>query len=74
MVYLSFWPSSGMGTGNSDMETASNGGKCAFATWFYVIGSIAVNVMYVIPGEHRQGLRDSWHPSNVSKRLKIGGV
>ncbi len=73
-VYLALWPSNGRGTGNSDIESENLGGKCAYATWFYVIGDIAVNVMYAIPGERRLGLVDSWHPSTVTKRIKIGGI
>ncbi|MDO9475141.1 MAG: hypothetical protein Q7L07_00420 [Pseudohongiella sp.] len=60
-----------MATGNSDLELASLNGKPAFATWFYVAGSIAVNVMYAEPNERRQGLIGSWHPSTISKRLAL---
>ena len=73
-VYLKFIPSNGMGTGMTNMETANIKDRCAFATWFYVVGNIAVNVMFAVPGEQRQGLRCSWHPSNMSKRVKIGSV
>jgi hypothetical protein len=62
-----------MVTGSSDLHLASLNGKAAFATWFYVTGKIAVNIMYAEPGERRQGLIGSWHPHSVSKRLALLG-
>lgn len=56
-------------TGNTDLQTANLSGKCAFATWFYIIGNIAVNVMYAEPNEKRKGLINSWHPTKQTKRL-----
>ena len=55
--------------GNTDVESANIGGRCAFATWFYVIGEIAVNVMYAEPNEKRQGLINAWHPAVFVKEV-----
>lgn len=60
-----------MTTGSSDLELASLNGKPAFATWFYVTGCIAVNIMYAEPTERRQGLIGAWHPSTISKRIAL---
>ena len=72
-VYIAFGPALDSGTGVSDMEMAINNrnGKCAFATWFYIVGSVLVNVMYAEPNERRQGLVHAWHPSTISKYLHI---
>ena len=55
--------------GGSDIATAQVDGKVAFATWFYNVGDLAVNVMYALPGEQRQGLEVAWHPRMGAQRL-----
>ncbi len=45
------------------------GGKVAFATWLYNVGTLAVRVMYALPGEQRQGLEVAWHPRMGAQRL-----
>lgn len=57
--------------GGSDIETAHVDGKVAFATWFYNVGDLAVNVMYALPGEQRQGLDVAWHPRMGAQRLSF---
>ena len=44
---------------------------CAFATWFYEIENLAVNVMYALPGEKREGLKNAWHPRQGTNKLFI---
>ena len=56
--------------GGSDIETAQVDGKVAFATWFYNVGNLAVNLMYALPGERRQGLDVAWHPRMGAQRLR----
>jgi hypothetical protein len=72
-VYLAFGPApSGLPTriaGSSDVEVAMLDGICAFATWFYHIGDLWVNVMYAIDGERRDGLVHAWHPRFGCKRI-----
>ena len=57
--------------GGSNIATAQVDGKVAFATWFYNVGDLAVNVMYALPGEHRQGLEVAWNPCMGTKRLRF---
>lgn len=59
--------------GMSDIETAmrASDGSCAFATWFYCVDRLAVNVMFAADGEKRDGLIDAWHPRYGSKKLLI---
>lgn len=70
---LAFGPApSGLPTriaGSSDVEVAMLDGICAFATWFYHIGNLWVNVMYAIDGERRDGLVHAWHPRFGCKRI-----
>lgn len=70
-VYIAFGPALDLGTGSTDMHVAINNlnGKCAFATWFYIVGSVLVNVVYAEPNERRQGLIDAWHPSTISNSI-----
>ncbi len=57
--------------GGSDVHIAQLDGKVAFATWVYNVGDLAVNVMYALPGEQRQGLENAWHPHMGAKRLRF---
>lgn len=70
-VFLAFGSSSNMGTGLSNMETVNIDGRCVYATWFYLVGPIAVNVMCAEPSEKRKGLINSWHPSTLSKCVRV---
>lgn len=70
-VFISFGSSNGILTGSTDVEVASLKGKCSFATWFYVVGNVAVNIMYSNENIKRQGLINSWHPSTVTKQIKV---
>jgi hypothetical protein len=55
--------------GGSDVQVAMLGKQCAFATWFYEVGNLSVNVMYAIDGEKGQGLVQAWHPRSGRNRL-----
>jgi len=70
-VYLRFGTMRGQDhVGMTDMRLALfAGGGPAFATWFYEIGPISVNVMFAAPGERRRGLIDSWHPAHNTDKL-----
>src|SRR6185295_2938272 len=57
-------PSEPVVVGGSDVQVAMLDGTCAFATWFYEVGSLSVSVMYAMEGEHRRGLVEAWHPRN----------
>jgi len=59
-----------VGMSNIEALIADNG-DCAFATWFYEIENLAVNVMYASPGEKREGLVNSWHPRLATNKLVI---
>lgn len=73
-LYLAFWSGKGLGTGYSNLEMANIAGRCVYATWFYIIGSVAVNIIYAEPSERRKGMVNAWQPENVTKRLRVGGV
>lgn len=71
-LYLSFGPSDMPVklAGGSDMVVAYfDDGKPAFASWFYTVGDLSVNVMYAAKGEKRAGLDRAWHPRMGAKRL-----
>jgi hypothetical protein len=76
-VRLAFWTGlhhpSIKHVGCSPVETAQLAGRVAYASWFYVVDQVAVNVMYAEPGEHRKGLVHAWHPSSVGKHVRIVG-
>ncbi len=62
-VFMGFGSSLNMGTGMTNIETADLNGLIVYATWFYVVEPIAVNVIYSDPSEKREGLVHAWHPS-----------
>lgn len=73
-LYLAFGPTikqpcEPVLAGGSDVHVAMLGKQCAFATWFYEVGSLSVNVMYALDGEKRQGLIHAWHPRFGHERL-----
>lgn len=75
-VYLKFGRiSSPVGTamaGSTDIDTAQlPDGSCAFASWFYEIGELAINIMFAIDGEERQGLVGAWHPKFGTNKLRF---
>jgi len=73
-IYLTFWGDTGIGTGISDVHIELSGNKCVYATWFYGIGTLVVNIMYAIPGQRRNGLIGAWHPTNIQKRIRVFGI
>lgn len=60
-------------TGMSDIESdlRASDGSCAFATWFYFLDGLAVNVMFAADGEKREGLIDAWHPRFGTNKLVV---
>jgi 5-methylcytosine-specific restriction endonuclease McrA len=68
-VYLKFGVSPMPITGMSDIWTTP--ADCTFATWFYKVGEIAVNVMFAADGEKRNGLINAWHPKLGTNKLMI---
>jgi hypothetical protein len=57
--------------GRSDVWAWPTQGPIAFATWFYSLPHVWVNVMFAVPGQRRDGLVGAWHPSHGTKRLLI---
>lgn len=57
--------------GGSNVVMEQMDGETAFATWFYSLGDLVVNVMYALPGERRQGLEVAWHPRMGSQCLRF---
>ena len=58
-------------TGMSDMWLAPSppGQSSTFATWFYYIDTVGINVMFAADCERRQGLVGAWHPRQGTTRL-----
>lgn len=59
--------------GCSPVEIAQVNGRVAYASWFYVVNKVAVNIMYAEPSERREGLVHAWHPSSVGNSVHIVG-
>lgn len=72
-VFLKFGTHRDERTGSSNIWTSvpSSDGSTSFATWYYWIGKLGVNVMFAVEGEKRQGLLGAWHPRSGSNKLAI---
>ena len=57
--------------GCTPVQTAALNGYIVYAGWFYIVGRVAVNVIYTEPTAHRKGLQHSWHPETVGKHVRI---
>ncbi len=73
-IHLAFWSGKALGTGYSNLESDSVAGRCVYATWFYIVGSVAINIIYAEPDECRRGLIGSWNPKKITKRLRVVGL
>lgn len=74
-VYLSFstdvCEKSKKLVGSTPIEATLLRGRVVYATWFYILDSFDVNIIYAEPTEHRKGLINAWHPSSVTKKLQF---
>lgn len=57
--------------GYSNLEADTLHGRVVFAVWLYVLDSFAVRVMYSEPDQKREGLIDAWHPSTITKCIRV---
>ena len=57
--------------GYSDLQLAKLNGKIVYATWLLTLDKFTVRIVYAEPTEHRKGLIDSWHPSSITKYLRV---
>jgi len=73
-VYLKFGVGKEGQVGSSDvwLSVPAAAGSSAFATWYYWVDKLAVNVMFGQDGEKRQGLLGAWHPRSGTNKLVIG--
>ena len=72
-VYLRFGKFAGMqilGTLRVDVDLDSDG-SCLFASWFYESGAFAVNLMFAVDGQRREGLVGAWHPRYGTSKLTV---
>jgi hypothetical protein len=61
-------------TGRSHMAVVNVDGDPAdvrFAMWFAGYDGLTVSVMLAMPGERREGMRDTWHPRQGAKTLTL---
>ena len=73
-VYLKFVVNEDKLVGSSDvwLSVPLTDGLSSFATWYYWLDKLGVNVMFALASERRQGLHGAWHPRCGTNRLAIG--
>lgn len=57
--------------GYSDLHFADLSGRIVYATWLLTLDKFTVRIIYADPTESRKGLIDSWHPSSITKCLRV---
>ncbi len=60
-----------VGAQNADAWLDRLSGKVQFLSWIHSPGNVAVNVMYAVEGEKRDGLIGAWHPRMGTNKLLI---
>ncbi|WP_211440936.1 hypothetical protein [Collimonas humicola] len=45
-----------------------------YAQWTYRVNNVTVLIMYAEPGQRRQGLSQSWHPSTQGRLLSLARI
>ena len=61
-----------MGSSDVWLSVPPPRGSSTFATWYYWIDKLVINVMFAQDGEKRQGLLGAWHPKHGTNKLRIG--
>lgn len=59
--------------GYSDVEMLLVDGRVTYASWFYVVDKVAINITFAEPSEYRKGLVHAWCPSKIGKRIRVVG-
>lgn len=74
-VYLAFGPRLGSVknkfAGVTPIDAVNKDGRVVFASWFYIVGDIAVDVIYSAENEYMQVIRNFWHPCQAGKILRL---
>ena len=75
-IYLAICPSLIGYVGSTDVKTTCDEmtKEVVFAVWFYELPKFSVRIVYAARGEQRQGLKNTWHPSTLTKIIKLGRI
>lgn len=74
-IYLAFGPR--LGTmkhkfaGVTPIDAINKNGVTVFASWFYIVGDIAVDIIYSDEAEYMRVIQTYWHPNNAGKILRL---
>lgn len=74
-VFLAFGPRLGVMShrfaGITPINAVNKNGVPVFACWFYIVGAMAVDVIYSAEMEYMRAVRTFWHPDNATKMLRL---
>lgn len=78
-VYIAICPGfpmyPGPGNTNLEMDLDPYTGKVVFAVWYNVPSEpFSIRIVFSEPNQHRNGLHNVWHPSKVSRYIKVSRV
>lgn len=74
-IYLAFGPSlkhpKRKFAGVTPIEAVDENGVSVFATWFYILGDVVVDIIYSAEERYMKVVRDYWHPSRPGKIIRV---
>lgn len=74
-IYLAIGPQLGHPkrkfAGLTPVEAVDKNGVTVFATWFYILGDVVVDVIYSADEQYMRVVRDYWHPTQHSKMIRV---
>jgi hypothetical protein len=57
--------------GQTQIHSLNFKNKSVFASWMYVVDKIGVNIVFADKFKDPNVMKNTWHPSNVTKHLKL---
>lgn len=57
--------------GYTPIQSVNQGNLSVFASWMYIVDNIGVKVIYADKYKDSDVMKNTWHPSTVTKQLKL---
>lgn len=74
-IYIAFGANPAKSTinhsGQTQIHSVNHGNVSVFASWMYVVDKIGVNIVYANQFKDPKVMKNTWHPTTVTKTLKL---
>lgn len=68
-ISIGWWEPKIKNAGISNIEAIEANGKTVVAYWFYVVGRVAVYILYCETPDNKNLLKHCWHPNSIKKHI-----